>query len=501
MTRHYPIWHRIEPDPRNPNLAAGADLPFADPAWALARQYWVGEFDGYDGGSVTSATATWSADPLSGAARQAPSSVFAVDPRQDTAGAWRHALALGDEALLIIQNAVSGLLRAADASPGAAGQALREAAETMQAEAAELPEQFALTIPAPMSHRIDSAKRIDGLQLLAALRAGTLPRFAEVLHPFARRHQNAQATFDIPEGAQADLTTDGGRALRAAGGRTATVHWSAVADDAQPGAIADASLETTTVSMSRLSFAGDMPDRWWQVEPAELAWSSSPAGPSDLGQLLIAAGFSEQAGHWQIAPMRTPANAAIQITNLTVSDTFGTEQEAARLEQDGSPWHLASDVMLTLNEPELSLGPLVEIGSLIPDPGANLAWMVAARVEGPDGRGRHVSDAASDKELTEAAYTPRVAPPAAWVAYVPEENRLARRILRDDPSQISRFADDTFDLHSGMLGPSGVRFELRWAMVRGPDGDRYLWQHQALRPGQVQAGSGLAHDVIVKPMP
>ena len=47
----YLSWTRVEPDHKATDPRPGARVPVADPFWSLGRQWWIGELEGFDGGS------------------------------------------------------------------------------------------------------------------------------------------------------------------------------------------------------------------------------------------------------------------------------------------------------------------------------------------------------------------------------------------------------------------------------------------------------------------
>src|SRR6478735_1211571 len=49
-------WNRIEPSPRSDSLVRGLEAAVRDPAWFLARQWQIGEFQGEDAGSASTVT-------------------------------------------------------------------------------------------------------------------------------------------------------------------------------------------------------------------------------------------------------------------------------------------------------------------------------------------------------------------------------------------------------------------------------------------------------------
>ena len=59
-------WSRLEPQPRDATLARSLQAQVRDPAWILARQWQLGEFEGTDGGSPVQATMGVQGQPLTG---------------------------------------------------------------------------------------------------------------------------------------------------------------------------------------------------------------------------------------------------------------------------------------------------------------------------------------------------------------------------------------------------------------------------------------------------
>ena len=510
--RHIPTTHRIEPRARAASPATGAAVPLADPYWMLGRQWWVGECRGHDGGAPVAARIEVAATPLGpggdGAARDVVPSSLGAAPLPDpaTEGGWRAALRLGREALARI-DAVVARLREVAAQPGGDPSGnLGEQAEALGRQRDGLAERFPLTLPAPVAPRVPPAERVDGIALLAALRRGADPAGAIlsnwVAHHAGTRLPDAPDPFRIETGRTGiEIARDGLR-LRAEMSGT-ELHWSdVIAEEAEiPGPLHGAMTRPAT-----LSFEGDLPMRWWTLEDARLRWSSAPAGPGDMGQLLVAAAFAEQGGEWWLVGVDAPANAVVEIGAVRVTDGFGATIRSEVAPPPGwTPRGPAgASRLVTLNQPVPLHGPAVEIAALIPDEADNLLWLIERTVPDALGRPRTERPPRPPAGAEEASYLARVAPPANWTAYRPAApDRMERAALGDptDPPPPPRttFARPAYDLTSATIDAAGRAAESLWVMARSPSGHRHVWLARRARPAGRVETSGLLHDQVVHP--
>lgn len=286
---------RLEADPRNTDPREGATVPLADPAWMLARQWWVGEMRGFDGGAPVAVDFRTRTDRLVGpdgtAAALAPSTSLAVPPPEDNdaPGDWRQALRIGRRIAAAIDQAIDRLQHR-----DLPRRELEELTRFWRERRDDLPRRFPLKGEHPALRRVAASERIDGQTLLRQFdRApGDLRPFEEPIEAI-RTTLPRPGSFDIATGENSGvLQTARGAAIPVIGAPGPRLHLSDVEmSDLDPGAVDPADHRAVP---SRLGFAGSPPQRWWSLQEGALHWAASPAGPSDLGQLVIAAGMAAQ---------------------------------------------------------------------------------------------------------------------------------------------------------------------------------------------------------------
>jgi hypothetical protein len=241
---------------------------------------------------------------------------------------------------------------------------------------------------------------------------------------------------------------------------------------------------------------------------------SSPAGPSDLGQLLIAASLQEQGGvYWQL-PLDVPGNCLLKVLEVELRDGFGVRRSSAPLEGEAlRGWKLGkqmglrpdpvTDWMLILNEPEPLRGDALEEVGLVADEVDNLIWLIEDIAIGLWGRGIRLPHPTQRPDPKQEEYHARIAPPETWIAYQQSSpSQLERALLLPHAVQSTprtRFAVPNLSMTPGMLGAGGQRLRRQWSLARSASGRRVLWQSRRLLADLPRGGSGLLHDQIVRP--
>jgi hypothetical protein len=551
----YVTWTRVEPDHHATDPRAGARCPVADPFWSLGRQWWIGELEGFDGGSPVASSVEFSAIPLFGSVDEARDTVLSsglaapvAEPGRRLEGDWRVAYALGRSAARELASRADGLRqrslvdlvdiprdgprlglddpsgrlrrrRIGIGGMGGVGIGASDTAELRKLEqaASRLASDFPLEVPAILDARIPVGERIDGVALLVALRRGG-DRVAE-LGPYLAAWAAARA--DVLIGADADtfavetgrhsleIDVEGGR-MHTETARGPALHWSDMS--VEIGSRAETEMQQPVPV--RLSFEGAPPIRWWGIEDVAVDYVAAPAGPSDLGQLLIAASFQEQGGiYWQL-PIDIPGNCLLRIASVEVRDGFGVRRTSTSMEGDAlQGWKscraadlqqdTTTDWMLILNEPDPLRGEPIEEVSLVADEIDNLIWMIEDIVPGPLGRGVRISQPSPRPVPSQEEYTPRLAPPDAWIAYQQvAPDRLERAVLAPLATRRERrtqFTREALKMTPGMLGAGGLRLQRQWSLARSASGRRIVWQCRRSLADLPRGSSGLLHDQIVKP--
>lgn len=517
----YVSWSRVEPDHRATDPRPGARVALSDPFWSLGRQWWVGELEGFDGGSPIASRVELSVVPLGGSPEETRHEILSSrlgapvpEPDARRPGDWRSAYRLGRSAAAALATRIDQLRQQVES--GAAEPADVRVAERT---ADELATAFPLEVPELPAARIPAAQRIDGVALLRAIREedARADDVADLLAEWARAQREVQigddaGGFAVETGRHTvDVEAEDAR-IRTTTARGPALHWSDVT-------VADADDDTTgaqTPVPVRLSFEGAPPIRWWGVEEPEVDYASAPAGPSDLGQLLIAASLQEQGGvYWQL-PLDVPGNCLLRVHAVEVRDGFGERRISHPLEGEAlRGWKLGArpevaldrvtDWMLILNEPDPLRGEPLEEVALVADESDNLIWLIEDVATGPLGRGVRVSAPTPRPDPDREEYHPRLAPPDTWIAYQQvDAARLERAMLLPhlaEPTPRTRFAVKELLMTPAMLGAGGHRLQRQWSLARSASGRRVLWQSRRSLADLPRGGSGLLHDQIVRPTP
>ncbi len=490
--------NRIEPDTRNARaIPDGALVRLADPAWMLSRQWWVGEFKGFNGGAPVSVQLDARRDSLTGGTSGMdafiPSSVLAT-----TSDDWRGSLALG----IKLYNRMTALIARYKAS-GANGNVV-EALEAMQEK---LHQNFALTpaVMPPSLRRVDQRKRIDGYAIAASIRAND-GRFEGIVMPeifewFASLPDvKAAATFHAETGSTSAEIDGGIDVVRVHNASGPALHW----DDIQPSQTPEEMADFTAHAVpTRLVYAGDAPNRWWGLEDAGRDWTAAPAGPSDLGQLVIASTFTKAHRVAWIAPFDVPSNSVLYPEKITVTDGFGNTievQEAkssvARAWTDGTE----NRAMPILATAPLLLGDPTDVVAFGTDEMDNLLWAEVRTEKDDNGRGHLVQAVRKDRTVTQPEYAVRIPPPDNWHPYIQMDDQMERRTFDDDlPQPVLSIMPTRLDLQPMQISRDGWGLQQRWVLGRAADGSRHVWRVNTDAQVKLSGSSGLAHDVLLKP--
>lgn len=517
----YVSWSRLEPDHRATDPRSGARVPVADPFWSLGQQWWIGEIEGFDGGTPVASRVELAVVRLGDDDLEARHNVLSAllatpvpEPGSRRPGDWRTAYRLGRSAAAALSTRIDQLRRQVDS-----GAAQPADLRTAEGAAAGLATAFPLEVPDLVASRIPVDQRIDGVALLLALRDGTAgaAEFVDPLAGWARAHRDIAvgedtSGFAVETGRHTmEIEAEGAR-IQSTTARGPALHWSDVTVDVGSGG----DVTTQEPVPVQLFFQGAPPIRWWEVEEAAVDYASAPAGPSDLGQLLIAASLQEQGGvYWQL-PIDVPGNSLLKVRAVEVRDSFGERRTSTAMEGEAlRGWKLGermelrpdpvTDWMLILNEPDALRGePLEEVG-LVADEMDNLIWLIEDIATGPLGRGLRLSVPTPRPDPDREEYHPRLAPPDTWIAYQQvAAARLERAMLLPHLTQAAprtRFAVPSLEMTPAMLGAGGHRLRRQWSLARSASGRRIVWQTRRSLADLARGGSGLLHDQIVRPEP
>lgn len=482
-----PRWRsfeRIEPDPRDPDPVPGASVPLGDPLWLLARQWWMGEMDFHDGGSPIDARVTIAEaviDGVEGArvdpAEVVPSAILAAEHDAHWRDRFRLALSLvADAEAHGLESRMAGALLAF---------APMEASDTLLA-------------------RVAAERRIDGVAVLEAIRDGTinLPAdLAEIATRWAARQVAGRGAFD-PDRRTHSVRMSGpdGLSFRADSAPGPDLRWS----DLEGSMASTVPVRTERRALARASLPGQQPPRWWRIENEALDFAAAPAGPSDLGQLLIAAAYAEQGQVQWRCEIDVPVNALVEVRSAELRDTFGRVHSASDgRASDLRGWCYPNGALPILARAPLLEGPVLEEAVLRTDPIDNLAWLEETVLRDRTGRGTLWRPRPETLEASEPTVALRRAPPENWTPYEFVDGTIQSRPLSLNGGRAEgrgRFFHDSYALVPTEIGSYGIRYEHRFMLARAPSGARVVWRidtaRSAARPG---SSSGLLHDLVVQP--
>ncbi|MEM1129267.1 MAG: hypothetical protein AAGH83_01970 [Pseudomonadota bacterium] len=512
---YYASWTRIEPDARSTDATADAGRAFCDPYWALGRQWWVGEWAGFDGGTPMTAEIDLRHDSITAAGTPLPELALASPPDAGVAGGWRTSLRLAREAINLVDAQLAQWDAIIATTPGAFSGNLKEAAETIRRALEELVEKFPASVPQRVSAKMRPRYLVDGYALLDHLRSGEPTPLGDVLRDFTSKYQALEiprsaeaaqlpARFKLETGrTQGTLQTSDDQVISVDSAATPNVHWSDLrVEPREPGS----SNTKVATRLARLRFEGASTPRFWQAQAPGTDYVAAGAGPADLGQLLAAALFAEQGGTRWIASWEVAAPALMSVTDVTVLDSFGRKHPlTAPREADLAGWSLdpKGQTMALLNAPQILSGPDIEDISLQIDELDNLMWAIEDVEIDSFGRGHRLPPGAPQPDVTVESYAARVTPTDNWTAYQRVEPRQMRKAilapLTGRQRETSSLLSQSLFMAPESIGPLGRRVRTQWCLARDAAGQRYLWRVHRTALTRPRGGSGLAHDQTLRP--
>jgi hypothetical protein len=589
-------WNRLEPLPISSDLQVALQAAVADPLWLLCRQWQFLEFAGEDAGTPVQVQVAAEAtaldrflagapgtDAADAAARTRPLDTnrvpleVQVEAEPIRALHPRLAAEAGQHALRLLLPAWPSSLRAG----------LRAAFITTYA--LELPsasESLAADETARQWWALAFGNALDGRKLAAALnplrnatgqlatlpatppiasaqRAATLKALqtwlawydSQVVEPLAPNAAWNPRRQEYAFAASGRSSSRGEITLVADEYADGQLDWSAV--DVAPLSLAATPPagtinlpppppSTTTKILTRPSlaspveFAGKPADRYWEFEDAAVNFGVIGAGPTDLSRLLLVEFALVYGNDWFVVPLRVPVGSLYNITDLSVTDTFGVVTSIPRSRSfDGAAWSLfelgGRSASLTNRrvEPGLLLAPTLatrldgaplEQVALFRDEMANMVWGVERRVQGLSGAAYDRADEASRRAASqqidgaavaaELVYRLATDVPAHWLPYVPVPAagntpthpviELQRRAMLRSEADGSRkrmlpqgqLLAQGDRLEEEEVPREGVVVERAFQYARWFDGRALLWVGRRKTAGRGEGASGLRYDTI-----
>jgi hypothetical protein len=525
-------WSQLLPSPRDTSVEPSLAARLRDPAWMLARQWQLGEFEGVDTGSpafvqIGSHTAALNSTQI-GTATQPLTAQALLEP----------------------------LLQAEPFTPDLAtrvevGQCF-EALLTQAGVATSVRDQFRTAYPltAPPADtdpaktaflRICTGRTIDGVALFNATRntpsglppTPTLdptvqPAVKTALATFIDWVTNTWGTFGLSDppawdptrleytmSTTAGATAQGTTQLTAEPDTLAELDWFAF--DIQSTTQGTPTVSTTSVIPGHVRFRG-MPDsRWWVFEGSKTDYGAIVPDTRDLARLLFMDFMLLHGDDWFLAPLSVPAGSLCFIDSFTVTDVFGIKQTVPRADTSQN-WTMFTPtdaggapvpclVVPAVTSASMLTGAPIEDVHLLRDETADMAWAIERIVESPLGNAEPeplpptpTPAAGAPAGLIYQLNTPL---PASWYPLMPDQtggavHLLAGTVEGQAPPRgriVSRLSATGFQMPDGEVPRSGVRVLRIVCRARSADGQSHLWIARRRQIGAGAASSGLRFDV------
>jgi hypothetical protein len=421
-------WSRLEPQPRDATLARSLQAQVRDPAWMLARQWQLGEFEGTDGGSPVQATMGVTTQPLTGYRPGPPGGQvqpFASPPplevhveREQIQFGLRGAVQLGRYFERLVSLA-AGPLPQGVTDP----QGVIDAFRTAFPISSDDPDP-ALAGQGGLQLRALAAGRVlDGQALytsaVTAAAGGTPspplppeasdPAVAALLALFVAVRQSAfsepsgdaawqSAALDYAFAVESASTTGTSVVLEADSFPGGHLDWYSFS--VGTGKVTSAPQQPAYTGINFLpahvTFRGMPGDRWWNFEDSVTDFGQLDSEPVDLAQMLVMEFALVYGADWFFVPVPSAVGVLETINTLVVTDTFGARTLIRPVEQlpvvSGSrPWSMFKITSGTSVSDFILLAPALGVTDdaaplenvlFLRDNMAALAWAVERTLDG-----------------------------------------------------------------------------------------------------------------------
>jgi hypothetical protein len=284
-----------------------------------------------------------------------------------------------------------------------------------------------------------------------------------------------------------------------------------------------------------LRFKGMPNARWWEFEDAVVDFGNIPAGPTDLGRMLLIEYMLIYGNDYFVVPIDLPIGAICLTESVIVTDTFGARiliKPANDRQDSDSRW-----TMFTLSPDDAkSASPMVRGRNLfflppvlgrvlsgdhiedilcVRDEMANLAWAIERVVEDETGNGqdqfertrekRTDADTLDNKTInSEKPLKYRLATdvPLNWFPLVPvkENNEIWLKLGRMASTNVSPHGDilSSIDrVFEEEIPREGIQIYRNYTYARWTDASTYVWLGRTKRIGKGEGSSGLRYDLAV----
>ncbi|MFC7081267.1 hypothetical protein [Halorussus caseinilyticus] len=401
-------WRRLEPRTRDERLAGSLRASVHDPAWSLARQWQLGEFDGVDAGSPIRVDLS---------VRRRPVTAYGFgDERGRDSGAYTpespplEVLAERERVSRRFDDPDRNLRDAADAG----AQFLRllathdESFDYAAADFADAPaldaydEVDSLLLDVPDEDldaegerfaAVVSGRALDGDRLYHVLTkaemglSGPLPlpnesletddgydqSYLDAVSEFREWYgevysepdgeadawdpERLEYEFEVAAGSDSDRRSLSVEAYEGGG-----LDWYDFAarkgsppEPPEDAAVPETETVTTATRPTPVRFGGMPARRWWAFEDGEVNVPNVDAAAEDISRLLLAEYALVSGADWFRVPVELPVGTLATVEDLTVTDTFGRETEVRPTAGIGDSWRLFDFTFQAGNDVERSL--------------------------------------------------------------------------------------------------------------------------------------------------
>ena len=568
-----PGWTRLEPQSVSGDPTPGMEARIHDPLWLLARQWQLGEFDGEDAGTPISvrvraasgrvtawqpgdpqdgpgAARGWDGEsPLDPAVEREPTPARGPGLRARIEGGSQFLAMLADAGLDGVRTKT--LERCAldrDERDGKRGDPDRPAERRLRklfggrVPDAELLAGEIIAGPPPRPPDWMSAG-------LAQVRAHALEGIVERWWAWYRG--NVAPPADPSEDSWVDerleyrfrigvAGRDGQVVLDAPAFDGGRVDWHAF-DAAEDGVPLEPPPDGTalvdrdqTVLATPLTFSGMPADRYWEFEDGQVNLAALDVQPHDLARLALVEFAVVYGNDWLVVPFDVPAGSMTRIEGVSYTTTFGETFTVSAADQ-GPPGERFRLFAVSESDAETTIGGLINPptaparmeGRALEevlfgrDEGANMAWGIERRVQGPSGTPRERSDepgpdpvqSRTEPPEPELDYLLQTEVPARWIPFVPVakadsawsiELRKGALLDRNDPPRPVHPVGVLLRPHQPMVlsdeevPREGVRVERVPVLCRDPEGNYVRWVARRATVGRGEPSSALAYDSAIR---
>lgn len=544
-------WNRLEARSRSNDLSQSLAARVHDPAWFLARQWQVGEFQGEDAASPAFMSVTaelspftaWSAgemsQPLDGSVPlEKPLELELFSPDDVTTSvelgrAFARLLELesAGDLLPLFRNEYRIQPHAEDDARTAALRSLWTGRVVNGLALHRAARNAAPGLPAPATPGREDAVRA-ALEGLARWVDDIYPGFGSEDHPgwVPERLELASSVTVANAETGAVLTSHA-----SADGR---LDWYSF--DAEGDAPAVANREARSVLWNVIPgavlFRGMPQPRFWDFEDRRIDFGGLTPDRRDLARLIFMDFMLVHGNDWFLVPFEQPLGTSCRIPSLVVRDVFGDDTVIARGETTGAArWSLFStsresggnaDWFLVPPSagPALQIGPDLEDVRFLRDQTANMAWAVERATESHLGAplpalDRDAAEPPAPAPTTSPAplrYVIQTAVPSHWIPFVPVKidpasSEIALELASVlDPSGPEGAPPLTPEPRGKILSPStlnasyrlreeevpreGTRVTRSLRLSRWTDGSTHLWIGRRRSVGGGEGWAGLRFD-------